>query len=113
MPSANDEDQTLAIPKHPRLDLVSSCVQPFNKWSRRLLTYRKLRPEEANREVGADDEAVEGEVEGKMNGLSIEDTGADDGELGRRANDQNAFRRRYFQGFKSLESAEAKQREEN
>lgn len=31
MPTANDEDVYLAIPTHPSLDLVSVCVQPFNK----------------------------------------------------------------------------------
>lgn len=51
MPTANNDDndddhhhQELAIPTHPCLDLVSVCVQPFNRWSRRLLTYRK-RPD--------------------------------------------------------------------
>jgi tRNA (guanine10-N2)-methyltransferase len=42
MPVANDEDIALAIPQNPYLQLSSSSVQPFNKWSRRLLTYRKL-----------------------------------------------------------------------
>lgn len=31
MPTANDEDVYLAIPTHPSLDLVSVCVQSFNK----------------------------------------------------------------------------------
>ena len=31
MPTANDEDQKLTIPSHPALELVSNCVQPFNK----------------------------------------------------------------------------------
>lgn len=31
MPTANDEDVYLAIPTHPSLNLVSVCVQPFNK----------------------------------------------------------------------------------
>lgn len=30
-----------AIPQHPALELVSECTQHFNKWSRRLLTYRR------------------------------------------------------------------------
>ncbi|WEW60694.1 methyltransferase [Emydomyces testavorans] len=42
MPTANDEDIELTIPKNPHLELVSACVQVFNKWSRRLLTYRRL-----------------------------------------------------------------------
>jgi tRNA (guanine10-N2)-methyltransferase len=32
-----------AIPQHPALELVSECTQHFNKWSRRLLTYRRRR----------------------------------------------------------------------
>ena len=31
MPTANDEDGILGIPSHPYLDLVSVCVQTFNK----------------------------------------------------------------------------------
>lgn len=31
MPTANDEDVDLAIPVHPGLELVSVCVQQFNK----------------------------------------------------------------------------------
>ena len=31
MPTANDEDVELGIPAHPRLELVSVCVQTFNK----------------------------------------------------------------------------------
>jgi tRNA G10 N-methylase Trm11 len=31
MPTANDEEQEIAIPTHPCLELVSACVQPFYK----------------------------------------------------------------------------------
>lgn len=31
MPTANDEEQELAIPEHPRLEIVVVCVQVFNK----------------------------------------------------------------------------------
>jgi tRNA (guanine10-N2)-methyltransferase len=31
MPTANDEDVELAIPQNPYFELVSSCVQVFNK----------------------------------------------------------------------------------
>ena len=31
MPTANDEDVELEIPGHPGLELVSVCVQEFNK----------------------------------------------------------------------------------
>ncbi|KAI4140820.1 MAG: hypothetical protein LQ341_003690 [Variospora aurantia] len=44
MPTANDEGAgDLEIPKHACLEMTSVCVQAFNKWSRRLLTYQKLR----------------------------------------------------------------------
>ncbi|KAF6834504.1 RNA methylase family protein [Colletotrichum musicola] len=42
MPTANDEEQEIPVPTHPKLDVVVVCVQPFNKWSRRLITYRRL-----------------------------------------------------------------------
>jgi tRNA (guanine10-N2)-methyltransferase len=31
MPTANDEDQEIPIPKHPYLELVAVSVQSFNK----------------------------------------------------------------------------------
>lgn len=31
MPTANDEDQEIAIPTHPYMELVVVCTQPFNK----------------------------------------------------------------------------------
>nr|XP_036575048.1 RNA methylase family protein [Colletotrichum truncatum]KAF6781558.1 RNA methylase family protein [Colletotrichum truncatum] len=31
MPTANDEDQEIPVPMHPKLDIVVVCVQPFNK----------------------------------------------------------------------------------
>ena len=57
MPTANDDDVELAIPHSPYLKLSSVCVQSFNKWSRRLLTYVRL-PEKitgpvAEREIKA------------------------------------------------------------
>lgn len=82
MPTANDEDIELLIPMDPYLELVSVCVQPFNKWSRRLLTYRRL----PDSEVSAD--AVK-----KANKQY---------EQGVKADDLNAFRRKYFEGFKEF-----------
>lgn len=41
-PTSNNEHP---IPTHPCLALVNVCIQPFNRWSRRLLTYRKLPDE--------------------------------------------------------------------
>ena len=65
MPTANDMEKELTIPTHNSLEIVSACVQPFNKCkfhliltssgelthrhhigSRRLLTYRRLPNEE-------------------------------------------------------------------
>ncbi len=31
MPTANDEDVELDIPTHPYLEIVSVCIQAFNK----------------------------------------------------------------------------------
>ena len=73
MPTANEAEEGLAIPGHPALELVSVCVQVFNKWSRRLLTYRR-RP------------GVDAEVEGEW----VERKG---GEMGT-ADELNDFRRR-------------------
>ncbi|KAH7385663.1 RNA methylase family protein [Pyrenochaeta sp. MPI-SDFR-AT-0127] len=84
MPTANDEDIELIIPSHPCLELQSVCVQAFNKWSRRLLTYRRLRVTEVPK--GALKAAKK------------------DYEKGTRASDLNDFRRKYFQGFKEFES---------
>lgn len=84
MPTANDEDIELIIPSHPCLELQSVCVQAFNKWSRRLLTYRRLR----------ESEVPEGALE----------TVKKEYEKGTRASDLNDFRRKYFQGFKEFES---------
>jgi tRNA (guanine10-N2)-methyltransferase len=84
MPTANDEDIELIIPSHPCLELTSVCVQAFNKWSRRLLTFRRLREAEV--------------PEGALESIKKEY------EQGTRASDLNDFRRKYFQGFKEFES---------
>jgi tRNA (guanine10-N2)-methyltransferase len=83
MPTANDEDIELIIPTNPFLELVSVCVQPFNKWSRRLLTYRRL-PDSA---VSAEAVAV----------------ARREYEKGVKADDLNAFRRKFFEGFKEYD----------
>lgn len=83
MPTANDEDVELIIPTHPCLEIMSVCVQPFNKWSRRLLTYRRLAESEAP--SGAL-ELVKREYEKGVN-----------------ADELNDFRRKYFEGFKEFE----------
>lgn len=72
MPTANDEDIEHAIPQHQALKLVACCIQNFNKWSRRLLTYVRLSDEE----VGELKPRVRKEV------------------VGRKADELNNFRRK-------------------
>lgn len=43
---AAEQQEQYDIPQHPALELVSCCTQDFNKWSRQLLTYRRLRDQE-------------------------------------------------------------------
>lgn len=31
MPTANDEELEIPVPRHPSLDIVDVCTQPFNK----------------------------------------------------------------------------------
>lgn len=83
MPTANDEDVELVIPTHPCLEIVSICVQPFNKWSRRLLTYRRL---------------PESEVSPNAPEMAKKEY-----EKGVKADELNDFRRKYFEGFKEFE----------
>lgn len=80
MPTANDEDSELPIPSHPGLSIVSVCTQDFNKWSRRLLTYRRLPISEVDKYA----------VNVPRSARAIGD-----------ANDVNRFRKKYFEGFKS------------
>ncbi|KAL8898233.1 MAG: hypothetical protein Q9207_006810 [Kuettlingeria erythrocarpa] len=81
MPTANEGEGELDVPRHPCLEVVTVCVQGFNKWSRRLLTYRRLRDEEVR------------------DGFSIKQQQQRTG-TGTTANDLNAFRKRYFEGFR-------------
>ncbi|KAH8731134.1 RNA methylase family protein [Phaeosphaeriaceae sp. PMI808] len=82
MPTANDEDIELVIPGHAYLELESVCVQAFNKWSRRLLTYRRRKKEEIPEGVDAEMRKEYGK--------------------GTRASDLNDFRRKYFEGFREF-----------
>ncbi|KAF2003376.1 RNA methylase family protein [Amniculicola lignicola CBS 123094] len=85
MPTANDEDVELVIPMHPCLELLSTCVQPFNKWSRRLLTYRRLPESEVSKDAM---EYAKKEYE-----------------QGVKASELNDFRRKYFEGFREFEKS--------
>ena len=104
-----DADTEYAIPQHPALELVSECTQHFNKWSRRLLTYRRRR------ESCVDQELL---LAYNASRLALEN-GSKDAAVGT-ADDLNAFRRKvcfhvlhsltavhlyltwsqYFQGFR-------------
>ena len=86
MPTANDEDIDLLIPSHPCLQREEVCVQAFNKWSRRLLVYRRRLPSEINKEELEELEKRKREYE-----------------TGTRASDLNDFRRKYFEGFREFE----------
>ncbi|KAI1326481.1 tRNA guanosine-2'-O-methyltransferase [Xylariaceae sp. FL0255] len=85
MPTANSEDQLIDVPTHPCLELVSVCTQVFNKWSRRLMTYRRLPDAQVDAVALAERKKLQNEANGHT------------------ADDLNPFRRHYFQGFKSLQ----------
>ncbi|KAI0139892.1 tRNA guanosine-2'-O-methyltransferase TRM11 [Hypoxylon sp. NC0597] len=81
MPTANDEEQEIPVPTHPCLGVVAVCTQAFYKWSRRLITYRRLPDSEVDMSALAErkrEERVKGHT----------------------ADDLNSFRRAYFKGFK-------------
>ncbi|KAL1306786.1 hypothetical protein AAFC00_005447 [Neodothiora populina] len=81
MPTANDEDTEIAIPSHPAMRLVSVSVQQFNKWARRLLTYERI-PEDQIDEAALRSRIRKAEIAGTT------------------ASELNAFRRKYFEGFR-------------
>ncbi|PSR92138.1 hypothetical protein BD289DRAFT_459760 [Coniella lustricola] len=82
MPTANDEDQELEVPTHPCLEVILVCVQPFNKWSRRLITYQKLPDESVD---PAELEAWGSRRKGQHTGMT--------------ADELNPFRKGYFSKF--------------
>jgi tRNA (guanine10-N2)-methyltransferase len=87
MPVANENmDAKFPIPQNQYLELLHCCVQPFNKWSRRLLVYRRRLAEEAT------DLTSEIDI-GNRPGPSTADTSS--------ADELNPFRKQYFQGFGS------------
>lgn len=85
MPTANDETQEIPVPSHPCLEEVAICTQPFNKWSRRLITYRK-RPD-----AEVDPAAVEAWQAGLL-GRDYDGVTADE---------LNPFRKGYFTKFRN------------
>lgn len=89
MPTANDQDQEMGVPAHPCMELVVVCTQVFNKWSRRLITYRRR----ADSEVDADALAQHQARDLKSEGVT--------------ADELNPFRRHYFNGFRTEAAAES------
>jgi tRNA (guanine10-N2)-methyltransferase len=87
MPTANEEDQEMSVPTNPYLQLVHCCVQPFNKWSRRLLVYRRKKEEESGNPPVTNEES---QFHNRM-------------DFGETADELNPFRKRYFQGFRPPE----------
>ncbi|KAF2460835.1 RNA methylase family protein [Lineolata rhizophorae] len=83
VPTANENNIALVTPMHPHLELVSECIQSFNKWSRRLLTYRRLRAGEIDRSTKS---------RKRTYGTGVT------------ANELNSFRKKYFEGFKPTQS---------
>ncbi|KAK5092300.1 hypothetical protein LTR70_005606 [Exophiala xenobiotica] len=81
MPCANDADEEFPVPKHDMLGLKHSCIQVFNKWSRRLLVYERVAGDVAEDRVSG------------VGGLSV------GGPAGHKADELNHFRRMYFRGF--------------
>ncbi|KAI1485577.1 S-adenosyl-L-methionine-dependent methyltransferase [Biscogniauxia mediterranea] len=82
MPTANDEEQEIAVPTHPCLEIVVVCTQVFNKWSRRLITYRRIPDSEVDPLALAQRKQA-----AQVNGT--------------KADELNPFRRTYFNGFKA------------
>lgn len=95
MPTANDEDQELPVPAHPCLELVAICVQPFNRWSRRLLTYRKRADGDVD-PVGLEAWLRAGAEEREHQQAS-----------GTTADELNPFRKGYFSKFQKETTSES------
>ncbi|KAH6635083.1 S-adenosyl-L-methionine-dependent methyltransferase [Chaetomium sp. MPI-SDFR-AT-0129] len=85
MPTANDENQEVPVPTHPYLEIVAVCVQTFNKWSRRLITYRRIPDAEVDQEAMAAREHMKS--------------------IGKTADELNPFRKAYFNGFEPTDGA--------
>lgn len=91
MPTANEEDPDKEIPPptHALLEIISVCTQSFNKWSRKLITYRKLSEQEISA-LGLEGVVV----------LDAED--AEEVKVVRMTADElNPFRKVFFEGFRN------------
>lgn len=88
VPTANNEDQEIDVPEHPCLEIVVTCVQPFRKWSRRLITYQKRG-----------DESV------RQSDVHLwQTTRAERRHAGTTADELNPFRKGYFNKFQKEET---------
>ncbi|KAL6921648.1 hypothetical protein FSST1_005674 [Fusarium sambucinum] len=86
MPTANDENQEISVPSHPYMEVVVVCTQSFNKWSRRLITYRRIPDSKVSQSTL--------ETYANRQKLKLEGTSADE---------LNPFRRGYFKKFEADE----------
>ncbi|KAI6932853.1 hypothetical protein KC348_g6868, partial [Hortaea werneckii] len=127
----DQQQEIIPIPTHPALRLAHTSQQDFNKWSRRLLIYARLPedqvpPEEISefRTRRAERERREREERGRERDEDWsgkgegsggqQECGERDGEEegrekrkgrkkgGQTADELNAFRKRYFQGFREV-----------
>ncbi|KAK6531381.1 hypothetical protein TWF281_008188 [Arthrobotrys megalospora] len=96
LPTADEDFNEFSIPAHRNLKLESVCVQNFNKWSRRLLTYTRYELDQD--EPAADGEALPDATEETLDSVNAK--------LARTADALNPFRRKYFEGFKTPPSEE-------
>ncbi|KAJ2902677.1 TRM11 catalytic subunit [Zalerion maritima] len=92
MPTANDDDLEIPVPSHPGMHVVSVCTQPFNKWSRRLITYRRRSALEMEGETLRKDfeEYMAQMDEARRKERDVREGG------GRQADELNPFRKAYF-----------------
>ncbi|KAL1879688.1 hypothetical protein VTK73DRAFT_6863 [Phialemonium thermophilum] len=82
MPTANDDEQEIPVPTHPFLDLIAVSTQVFNKWSRKLITYRRKPDTEVDSTV-----VKEWQSRTHVDGTTV--------------NELNPFRRGYFNRFEA------------
>ncbi|EPS40742.1 hypothetical protein H072_5373 [Dactylellina haptotyla CBS 200.50] len=95
LPTADEDTHEFSIPTHKNLKLESVCIQNFNKWARRLLTYTRTSDDHS--------ESITGE---KLESGTTLDIGSAEEKFSRTADALNPFRRKYFEGFKTPPSEE-------
>ncbi|KAF2722829.1 tRNA guanosine-2'-O-methyltransferase [Polychaeton citri CBS 116435] len=83
------QQEEYPVPEHPALEVLSVSVQHFNKWSRRMIAYRRRRDEDVDQEL-------------LIAYLAQRQLVAESDRKGHKekADDLNAFRKKYFSGFK-------------